>query len=659
MAVALLLQWAPWTSSGPEPAPKRRPVRGPATLAATLALAGCAEPAGEPGFLRLVQLRPQSADEVFLNERIVLHFSEDLDPASVTSRSVRIQSRPGGVPAEGSLVVQGRQLVFIPRPVLSPDLSDGGYRPGTRYRLELSGFPRPDGLRALSGVPLERNLAWEFVTVDVTEPRSGFVFEDASLESAGPLILTRTSISPRGPIELEGEEPLDPSTLFGEDFLLLEYRYVDGLPGQLIGEPIPLSARLVENHDKHALHYLGRTRVLLEPRRLLEPGSRYVLSAKSPSRLRDFGGHPVRVLGPRLERKMFVTVDALGGGEEDAFFEPFFDDRMMSRTPVAGADGTARWGGGRVEVSWPAAAGSGRDGEVRLDGAEERSDIHATRLSVPSGARCELSAVPGPVVLRAQGSVTLEGRLVRKAGGDKIGFFELWSEMRLARLDSDTATSLEEICAMAPERCDELRGILESGEFPLAPTLSEWLRDAMAAGENCTVIVAGGDLVMRGRVDVDGPLLLVAGGRIRVSDRDELRAHRTYYLGLGDGRLLVSYPDGGSVEAFLRMDPPQGNPIVEPLVFAVGSGLIPEQGRAVRWEPRSSVGGHHGSHGAYRVRYLGERGDGSGVQIVDDPASLTDCPTLRILVELEVRPGAEWDPPWVDFVELHWEGEGR
>ena len=63
--------------------------------------------------------------------------------------------------------------------------------------------------------------------------------------------------------------------------------------------------------------------------------------------------------------------------------------------------------------------------------------------------------------------------------------------------------------------------------------------------------------------------------------------------------------------------------------------------------------------GEYRVRYVGERverGLGEPAEVVvEDPVQLIDCPSLRLLIELEVRPGAVWDPPWVDFVELSWD----
>src|SRR5262245_57540507 len=114
---------------------------------------GCADPAAEPALLELSSFRQDGARSVCLNETLVFHFSADLDPASVTSRSVRIEG-PGGTPAAGELRVRRSRIEFWPELPRRPDLSDGGLVPGVRYAVELSGFPHPDGVRSLSGEPL-------------------------------------------------------------------------------------------------------------------------------------------------------------------------------------------------------------------------------------------------------------------------------------------------------------------------------------------------------------------------------------------------------------------------------------------------------------------------------------------------------------------------
>src|SRR5690606_15277391 len=149
------------------------------------------------------------------------------------------------------------------------------------------------------------------------------------------------------------------------------------------------------------------------------------------------------------------------------------------RSPVAvpGVDGTAQWAGdGLVRVRLPAAAGDGGAGRVELNGAVEDSDVHAVSLHVPTDATAKLTA-EGLVVLRAQGSLVIDGRLERADSG---------------------AAALGEL------------------EPAAGDTLSIWLARAGELGAGWTVLVAGGDLVVRGELEVDGPLLLVAGGMLRI-----------------------------------------------------------------------------------------------------------------------------------------------
>jgi hypothetical protein len=218
------------------------------------------------------------------------------------------------------------------------------------------------------------------------------------------------------------------------------------------------------------------------------------------------------------------------------------------------------------------------------------------------------------VVLRAQGSLRIEGVLRRASGVAEVSLFR-------------------------------------AGE-----TLSEWLLRARANDLDCTVLIAGGDLVVDGRVDVDGPLLLVAGGRIRVARRSGVRAARAWTLGEGSGSFVYDRPSRENQNpaiAPLRLDLATTNQLVRPLVYGVRSTPIPRDGEAARWYPAPEVGGHAG-HGSFRVRYIGRGATGAEVAF-DDPAAFYDSPTLRLEILLEVPPGKVWDPPWIDSVQVGWE----
>lgn len=602
--------------------------RGPLAIGPLLIAwaVGCAPDRSAPTPLRLLQASPEpGAKGVFLNERIVVDLSRGVDPASLHARSTRVLDALGR-PARGQWSVQGARLTFTPDPVLSSALDDGGYRPGETYRVELAGFPRPDGLRASDGAPLERGAAWEFRVVHPDDPaRGGFLFEDSSMDTGRPLVLRSERIGPRDPIRVEGGEPVDPSTLFAEDFLLQVWR--GGGQGELAGqvERIPLRARLADNRERRSPRSSASTWIELQPLEPLRggPDAVYQLHLVTGARLRDFGGHPVLLAprsGPSLSHLEVEDEDAPAAMSHS---EHFLGLENRSPLAVPQSDGTAWWGGesGRVEVRFLAAAGDGRDGDVRLQDRLPAHDVRSVRLHQPAGVTTTLPVDGGCVVLRAQGSLRLEGTLVRRA--------------RHAALES----------------------------FLPGETLSAWIARMQSDGPPVTVLVASGDVVIAGEIDLDGPLLLAAGGRVRLVGPRMLRASSVHVVGDLGGHGSFERAHGPDVppilQAPLAADAPLHNPLVEPLTFAVRSGPIPRQGRVRRWHPlRVAPGGRAGA-GAFRVRFVGERPAGAepAELLVDDPMLLVDSPTLRLQVELRVEPGPRWDPPWVDFVELSWDAD--
>ncbi|MBM3991743.1 MAG: hypothetical protein FJ298_12140 [Planctomycetes bacterium] len=608
-------------------------------LALTSLLGGCRESAPEQRWLELTQVRPQDRLGVYLNERLVLHFSEALEPESVHGGSVRVLASDGAA-ARGRLSVEGQRIEFQPAPVLAADLADGGLRPATRYTVELAGFPRADGLRSQSGLPLASSLRWSFETVAVTEPRSGFVFEDSSPTSGSPVILRSLVIRPLQPIRLTCEEPIDPTTLRSEDFELVPEVALPG-QGRTRGDVIPLVARLVRNDERQP--YKDDAAVIeLRPRdRLLAPGT-YGLVPKRTVRLRDFGGHPLWVLNSSYREGLKLRVEPATGEDEGAItrhVESFLDARTLSTQAVSGADGSARWSGnGRVEVLFPAAAGRGRDGDVLLAAGDLPSrELHAATLSLASSTRVSARAA-GAVVLRSQGRIELAG------------------ELRSERAESaaDRAT-LEAALAAARAR--------QGGR---APTVSEAIDALLEADAAVVVFVAGADLVISGSIELDRPLVLIAGGRIRLANERQLRVPRLLFLDAGTRQL--GFTDVGGAPLLARaadldwvLDPPSSNPLVRPLKLALVSSSIPPAGGAARWRSTPTVNLRAGA-GAARVLYVGEHAPNAGSRapdvVVDDPAALVDCPTVRLLVELEVFPGPSWDPPFVDDVTLEYEPLG-
>lgn len=594
----------------------------------------CGPTVQPPRWLELRQVRPQERVGVYLNERIVLHFSAPLDPNSVHPGSVRIVAQDGSV-ARGRLSVERDRIEFQPAPVLARDLSDGGYRPATRYVVELAGFPRADALRSDAGRVLSESLRWSFETVAVSEPRSGFVFEDSSPTNGSPVILRTPVLQPLQPIRLTCEEPIDPSTVWSEDFELLPELNIAAL-GRTRGDAIPLVAKLVRNEEREP--YKDDAAVIeLTPRdRRLVPGV-YGLNPLKV-RLRDFGGHPLRVLNAGYREVFKVRVEAAAPVEDASLarhVESFIDVATRSAEAVPGVDGAARWSGnGLIEVCFPAAAGTGRDGEVSLVGALPSADVHAARLVLPQGEQAFVEG-EGTVVLRCQGRMELDGELLDRRAPERDG-----------------APTLSEALQRLSERI---------GGRP--PTVSEVLEALQREGVRATVLVAGGDLSIRGRIELSTPLVLIAGGRIRVSNDRQLQARRLAFVDGGTRSLgYIDAFDGGPAMAFdadsrWNVDGPIGNPLVRPLKFAIYSSSIPPAGGAESWRSAPTVNLRAGA-GSARVQYVGEHaaagGERPGDVLVDDPAALLGCPTVRLLVELEVVPGAVWDPPFVDDVTLEY-----
>ena len=611
-----------------------------------------------------------------LNEDLVFHFSGEIDRTSVTHDCVRVTDAQGRR-ARGRLDVDGPRVRFVPATVLAPDLSDGGYVPGATYQVEIAGFPRPDGLRGVDGAPLAATYRWRFRVVALTEEGRPY-FEDRDPERVRPLRLfpapqsvpkprrdddkpsggseLRYELGPLDAIYLRCEEPLDPSSLVDGAFALRSRQGVE----------VRLRSRLLENEPDAALRPRpARARSSVQPaswqRELraalveLTPVTRLAGGLSSPWSLvfhpevrttrvtlirflpgwpalpvlvphfrsgvpRDLGGHAV--WEPALVQVAFPIVERGRDDGRGVWLEEFVDTRLRSTLAVPGCDGTATWSDtGRVEVRFLRAAGDGRLGDLELSGPQSFRDLHSVRAVVPSGSTCTLSSQPGPVVVRAQGTLRIAGRLERATGGRSTFVFGR----------EKLSTWLERVLTAPAE---------------IAAREMDW-----------TVLVAGGDLVIEGEIDVSTPLLLVAGGRIRVTGTVRGgQPTQVFRLGEGGGAGLTA----SNVDE-LELDPPDQNPLRSTLRFAVLSGPLPPRGTVVEWleaEAHGSSEPKDAANPGWSVRYLPEFARAPAVpedlQPVDSPELLERPGSIQLLIELTVEPGERWRPPFVDSVRLAW-----
>ncbi|HEX6885446.1 MAG TPA: hypothetical protein VF530_18870 [Planctomycetota bacterium] len=581
--------------------------RAPLWLAGLAGLCcACAE-APAPG-LRLIEFRQREVEHVALNEELAFFFSAPLDPSSVTSESLRIVDEEG-LEARGERRVRGRALTFLPDLPCAPDLSDGGFRPKRRYRVLLGGFPRPDGLRSVDGALLAQGLVLGFATAGPGDPSPMFLDP-----FRGPFRL-----QPRGRpghvveledgrLVLEYGEALEPSSVPRCRFLLS--RTTPGAP------ELQTTVELIENRPDRAALAVTLAGELARPDGRL-PGGTYYLTM--PVReLRTLGGRRVDPGWPAPFLHLVVPpervpVDLSG-------------PRSLAEERPAGCDGTAQWDAerGALRLRFPTAAGSGADGPAGAAQALGTRDLHATRLEIEAGATLDLGAQRGPLVLRSQTTLVVRGHLLRRASPGPAG------ALGGLREDPPTEELLEE-ALRAPAR----RGALEPWVARLIEPGRSW------SAEPWLVLVAGGDLWIPegGALEVDGNLVLVAGGRIRIEGRALVRGN---VWSSEEGLNLAA--QGGRIRPLpLRIDEPTLNPLRTSLVFGALTRRVPWPS-AFRCA-RTWLLGRSGA-GELDATLLAEPG-APGVR-----ASAAGSARFLLRLALGPAPGEPWDPPALERLEV-------
>lgn len=580
---------------------------------------------------------------MLLNEPLVVHFSQNLDPRSITQRTVRVVDERGNE-VDGALEVVGRRLSFEPALPIDRALATGSFRAGSAYTLELLGFPRVDALRGRDGAPLSRTFRARFSTADAESERP---FLDDAPDRAALLSFEDTRAEAGAPWALVCDQALDPRTVNDDLFVLVPRSRL---------ERIRVRSRLVEN-------VAGRARIELMPvdaagvPLLLGIGEHSLLADSGAASLRDLGGSQVPIPWLALPLGALLVVEPVRPPPAGPrFLESFTSSQLATPRAVAGAVGEARWeGDGRVRLRFPASAGDGSDGPLELRTSAERSSWNATSLVVPADAVVELPST-GCVVVAAQGTLEIDGQVVRRVQTGEAGRRDGEAPQEwLRRFDRSPDFGVGRI------------------RFEVGESLSAFVERARADERPITIFVAGGDIVVRGEIDADGPCVLVAGGRVRVPGRV---VASEAWLSEPHSRSSVI----ASIKTLpIEIDEPDENPLATEQTWSIVSGPIGAGGALRRWRAArvlghplpSATGGTSGAdglgtgapQGRFDVRYLGTRrtSDGQSVDIgpVADVRLLEDCETLRLLVDLTVPARGEqptpWDPPWLDEVELVWE----
>lgn len=163
---------------------------------ASMALGSCSRgrvaPAERFEVTRVFPSLAESGEPLLLNDAITVHFSEPIDPLSVTSDSFAVLDAEGH-PVRGRLRVEGAYVTFEPEAPLTRELRDGSLLPASRYRLVVHGYPRVDGVRSKRGHLLVDGVVRSFLTAPEGPTVSGLLAPLRPLLAESRPFLLRTA----------------------------------------------------------------------------------------------------------------------------------------------------------------------------------------------------------------------------------------------------------------------------------------------------------------------------------------------------------------------------------------------------------------------------------------------------------------------------------
>jgi hypothetical protein len=147
-----------------------------------------------------------------LNQPVVLTFDAPVDPGSVRPETVRVVRARDGSAVAGRLAVAAAVVTFTPRIACQPDLADGGFVVGERYRVEVPGLPQLACVRSLDGALLDAGVVFEFATVAAArDAETSLLFVDANAGVRPHFKPSARLVDGRARIRFS--KPLDPRTI--------------------------------------------------------------------------------------------------------------------------------------------------------------------------------------------------------------------------------------------------------------------------------------------------------------------------------------------------------------------------------------------------------------------------------------------------------------
>jgi hypothetical protein len=139
----------------------------------------------------LLSFLQNGVDNVSLNTRLEFHFSDTVNPATVSAQTLQIRKGSQfGQTVPGTFRVVGATVLFEPTLPGLCDLSDAGFQPDTQYQVQTVGYPEEFSIRNGAGQPLDETHTYQFSTRVDTDPD---LFTD-QMPGSGPQVLTSSPL---------------------------------------------------------------------------------------------------------------------------------------------------------------------------------------------------------------------------------------------------------------------------------------------------------------------------------------------------------------------------------------------------------------------------------------------------------------------------------
>ena len=225
---------------------------GLVVVATLFAGTSCGGAAGGPGpggagqGLVLISFIQGGIDNVALNTRLEMRFSEPVNVGSIHTASIQIrQGSAFGITVAGQFIIAGDTVFFEPVLPKLCDYSDAGLQPDTQYRVQLVGHPEEFAIENTAGQKLNQTSTHEFTTRVDTDPN---LFTDL-VPAFAPSVVSSTPVNGDqavavlpagggpGTIEVVISENLDPCSVSALTVLFEMYEIGDPALGNGVLAP--------------------------------------------------------------------------------------------------------------------------------------------------------------------------------------------------------------------------------------------------------------------------------------------------------------------------------------------------------------------------------------------------------------------------------------